>query len=440
MTTHEDDASTRPEDPAARAEVDGIRWWSPYNAQVVTDRAGVQVDLIVSAFEREGMRIGVHHDEDGMVDYLCREATILTRDVDAPRVYRALGIDGPVEKGDERTPLQPSGLHVIPIEADRDVFSVLTELDARLGVGVAVPDHVLHVCPKTLVTWCAATEPAPESVDADLVRSTDGEADGRLTRVIVVDTGSRQDVIDAHSWLEGVTGEPEPPSVGHYTGHGTFVAGVVRTYAPRAEVRIESALPIGGAVFESDLVRQLGDALEQVPDVINISAGTRTRRGLPLLSMQVFWEERLRHLKGTVMVAAAGNDSDRGPFWPAAFPWVVSVGALDEAGEFRAGFSNHGSWVDVYALGTEVVNAYPTGTYEYRETPLVGTSADFPEGTARWSGTSFASPMVAGLIAARMTWSGESARTAAESLLQIARGNAGPGVGAVLDAGSAARP
>jgi subtilisin family serine protease len=141
----------------------------------------------------------------------------------------------------------------------------------------------------------------------------------------------------------------------------------------------------------------------------------------------------LRHLKGTVLVAAAGNDGDRGPFWPAAFPWAVSVGALaDDEGSARAGFSNHGSWVDVYALGTDVVNAFPEGTYVYREPPLVGRKEDFPDGLAAWSGTSFAAPMVAGLTVSRMTWSGESARGAVDALLDVARGQAGVGVGARL--------
>ncbi len=246
----------------------------------------------------------------------------------------------------------------------------LTVIDNALGIDITTPDHVFYVTP---AGCCPATEPEVGPTAESRSRGSPGPCcDGTGTLVSVVDTGFIPGLDDAlHSWLDGVTGDEEfidPANIAPYVGHGTFVAGVLRCMAPGAEVRVEGFLTHGGAIFESEIVRQLNDAIDLMPDIISMSAGCTTRDNLVPLAFEALWENRLRHCKGTVLVAAAGNDDSRRQFFPAACEWAVSVGALDRRGN-RAPFSNFGSWVDVYALGVDVVNAFPNGTYHYRDHP-----------------------------------------------------------------------
>jgi subtilisin family serine protease len=105
--------------------------------------------------------------------------------------------------------------------------------------------------------------------------------------------------------------------------------------------------------------------------------------------------------------------------------------ALASDGRSRAHFSNFGGWVDVYAPGQHLINAFPEGTLTYQEPPRAGQTATFST-MASWSGTSFSTSVVAGLIAARMSRTGENGRDAAAALVAQAQAAARPGIGAVL--------
>lgn len=366
------------------------------------ERSDAQVALILEAVQDH--QVDVHRGPLDTVDYI-RRHRLLTDVDDVPAVYDRLGRTPPPQNRRKNTKLDKLHRFDVDLPPGQSLDELLDDLDAAVRPGAVTPDYLLHVC----TTWCGATEPYPTSATAPALRNDDGQATGSEVRVSVVDTGKLPAVIEAHEWLSTPTpvgGDDEPAGIGHYAGHGTFIAGVVRAFAPAANVRVESVTTMGGTVFESDMVDQLVDALSFDPHVISFSGGSRTRGDRPLKSFEMFYEE---HLKGrgdqTVMVCAAGNDGDEGRFWPAAFEWAVGVGALDDDRATLANYSNRGEWVDVYALGTDVLNAYPDDQpYTYLEPPDLGRpTATFPTGMASWSGTSFATPMVAGLIAARMS-------------------------------------
>jgi subtilase family protein len=410
---------------------------SPGNGQNDDDKLAIQLELIRQALGRE---VGVALTDDGGLDYLYVQESVLVRDEYLSRAQDVLfgrdrepdaGLDferGRRDPGD--SPGVIAGVTLISLHGrDGGVPVAMDDLDDALGLGAATPSHILSVTP---VYCCPATEPEPVP-GATPPDPGVCEGGGGGVLIDIPDTGFIHSAATHHPWLAGVTGTPDALGEGdisEYGGHGTFIAGVARCMAPLATVRVTSDFSKGGALAEHKLVRRLNEALRHGPDIISLSAGGATRKDLPLLGFEKFWN-RYSHHKNLVLVAAAGNNSSRRPFWPAAFPQVVSVGALSADQQARAYFSDYGSWVDVYAPGENLVNAYGTGLYRYREPPHIGEERHF-RGMARWSGTSFATPLVAGLIAARMTRIGETARDAAQALLAHAAAARIPAVGPVL--------
>jgi hypothetical protein len=409
-------------------------------------REQAQVQLILEEF---GEEVEVHPRDwraaEGGAQYLHHAGRVLVRNRDLPRVREVF---------DDTRELPPSegirGLsrYELPARfafpADEPphhralpaVMRHVAHAERRLGTGVVTPDHLVFVCP---VSPCPADEPNPVPAHTHPTPAVPpSRFDGDGVKVAVVDVGWSPSTAP---WLAGVTGDVEDAfdaagNIKSYAGHGTFIAGVLRSVAPKAEVVVKGVFTRAGAAWESDLVAKLDEAVAEAPDIISLSAGTFTRGLLSSIGFDVFFEERLNRVKGVLLVCAAGNESTRAPFYPAASPGTLSVGALTEDLKHRAPYSNHGGWVDVYAPGTDLVNAYLSGLFVCVEPPDVGEHRKF-EGMARWSGTSFATPLVAGLIAARMSVTGQNAKEAAESLLDVAHGQALHGVGAVLYANQA---
>ena len=432
----------------------------------VDPRMRAQLELILDSLDGAAAFPGPEDwDEEDVddVDYLYRKNTILVRERDAGRLIGALReIFRP--GGDYVPEGQPAPRFAGPQPVTAGVLSlrlparlpavpaVLDALDQARLRGLARIDAVLFVCPHA----CPATEPVevpegtvdplpPPGLDA---RCCPGHCiprpgcDGDGVSVSVLDTGLIPGAAIGHPWLVGVQGTPEDPYVGDhnlrpYAGHGTFVAGSLRCAAPKAAVFVERVFEIetAGAVFESDFAQRLEQALDQGPDVLVFTCAASTRQDLPLPTFDEIYERRIRDMKGLVVLAPAGNDGARRRMWPGAHDGVVSVGALSASWRDRAQFSNFGGWVDVFAPGEDLVNAFPKGTYETKEPPT-GRRRQF-DGMAQWSGTSFSTPIVAGLIAARMSATGENGRQAADSLLRLARSQAIPGVGAALYPGQA---
>jgi subtilisin family serine protease len=354
----------------------------------------------------------------------------------------------PVETGVRR-------LHIGRGQDVHDTLNRLRSFNERLDRPVVTHDYLVGITGDDGVSICPAGEPLPAgAMPVPAIRGTNA---GHGVKVLVIDTGLLFDVTNEHPWMANVGGDERQRERDHegplrlYFGHGTFIAGVLKCVAPGAEVIVSNELSAwAGAELDSRLGGLILDAVDrhygdEWPDIISLSAGTSTLNDLQLMGFQRLLRALAEPEHGhTVLVAAAGNDGRDRPFWPAAYagsfpepvPGVVSVGALRADGLGRACFSNHGDWVRMFAPGERLVNAFPRGWYKYvhthrttcrHEPPLYPGCTCISEyqkdnlayfdGMAQWSGTSFATPVVAGLIAARTSQTDESAREAAETLM-----------------------
>jgi subtilisin family serine protease len=400
-----------------------------------------------NSFSREGIDIQIAYTPTGDVNYIYVADQLLTVDrgdnierlMGALRGLRHVDVDDQPRVGDLVL------LSTADIEDGRlTVPEALDLIDERLGDDnpalrggepLATPVHVVHIakiCPadEPEVPGYCQTGPCPPPCPA-----VEGQ---HRVRLGISDTGLLEDLDFVQApWLAGVTGEADPlgsvlpgglRAIRQYEGHGTFVAGVARCMAPGVTAFVSNHFTKSGGELEYVIIEKLEQLIaDQRPEIVNLSAGTYTRNNWVPLSFSEFGR---RHSEIT-LVAAAGNDSTDREFWPAAFPWVVSVGALGADQRHRAWFSNYGDWVDVYALGEGMVNAFATGVYTYQEPPKRPAMQTF-DGLARWDGTSFSTPLVAGLIAATMARSGVSAAAAAEALLGKATAQRIRGVGPAL--------
>ncbi len=352
-----------------------------------------------------------------------------------------------------------------PVGDDQDVLDALQLINTPLNNQyTAAPNHVISIANANM---CPADEPVPTTAALSLSPVLP-PSDGTAPMVLIVDTGLVGGV-EPSPWVGGNKNSPVVDPDGYireYVGHGTFIAELLTDVAPGASVWVSNLLPDLGAAFDDVFGARLVLALDRFektnggwPDVISLSAGSEVMDLVqPLPGHDAFMTQLARH-PDTLLVAAAGNNGDDRPFLPAAAAAVpgrpggvenvISVGALRECGSDRACFSDFGPWVRVYAPGERLVAGFLNAPLKYQHSTFDHCQFIIPdpydctcqtprhvgdltephghgdvvrfEGRAKWSGTSFATPLVAGMIARGMSRSpGRGAREVAEEILKQA--------------------
>ncbi|WP_326642531.1 S8/S53 family peptidase [Streptosporangium sp. NBC_01755] len=280
---------------------------------------------------------------------------------------------------------ETQGIYRVRLSSGVDVCDLVASVRER-GFP-ASPNHVLTGQP--LYFGGPASRPFPSPALPMPEPAADGPATTAVT-VALADTG-----LASHPWWrkspwfleQGQDSAEVPDSDGDgeldlQAGHGTFITGLLLRSAPAARplpIRMLSGHGIGD---EAGLLHVLERLRAEPPRVLNLSFGGHTFDDGP----SPLVEAALAELAGTVTVACAGNTASDRPFWPAASPRVIAVGALDAAERDRAPFSAYGPWVDACARGEWLSSTFlEHGAFR---------------GYACWSGTSFAAALVSGAIAA----------------------------------------
>ncbi len=324
---------------------------------------------------------------------------------------------------------------------------VPTRGGGALNPPAASPNHVFVACS---LDSCPGGPPTP------ILHAIPGfrpaSPTPRIPRVVVIDSGyvktqapsnpehllldSRTTAVPGYSrspnpdagWQpcppDGPVSVPgEPDVLDGVAGHGTFIAGLITTRCPQAQLTVvgerraitELNRATQQAVWSDELSVARSLLRYSTADVVSCGFAFPTFRGRASSPFTIVMAA-LR-TDALAVVAPAGNEYSTRPFWPACHPDVIGVGATDVTQSIRAKFntdangqvsgSNWGPWLKCCCRGQHVQSIFINWSgirAEDGSPPVQGTPpARVPlvfSGWAQWDGTSFAAPKVTAGIAA----------------------------------------
>jgi type VII secretion-associated serine protease mycosin len=279
----------------------------------------------------------------------------------------------------------------------RSVDQVLDELRADSAVEYAEPSYLVQLVDEGSVAAVSVNDPLTAgqySLDRMRVRDAWALSTGGSGIVAVLDTGVQAQHGDLSGRvLPGRDFVNDDSDASDDNGHGTWVAGIIAArpndgYGIAGISWSDRILPVkvmngSGTGSTADLVSGIIWAADNGATVINMSVG-----GFPY-SQAVQDAVTYAWNKGAVLVGAAGNNNREERFYPASMSHVISVSATQREDEFSH-WSSYGPAVDVSAPGSSVQTTNCTA----------GTCPNRSWGAHTYiSGTSFATPNVAGVVA-----------------------------------------
>ncbi|MGP4081122.1 S8 family peptidase [Pseudalkalibacillus sp. R45] len=294
------------------------------------------------------------------------------------------------------------------VEVEGNVSEAIESFEAVDAVSYAEPNVTLHANYMPNDPAYHSLQYAPQKIGAEA--AWDVTLSDPSVKIAVVDTGVDYNHPDLDGKvLEGYDFVDDDNDAIDENEHGTHVAGIaaantdngegIAGLAPEASILPVRVLDADGSGSLDDVAQGIRYAADQGAQVINLSLGGAVGTQTLEDAVNYAWEQ------GSVVIAAAGNSSSPLPSYPAFYENAIAVAATDQ-NDTIAYFSNYGTWVDIAAPGVDIYSTIPNGGY------------------ASYSGTSMASPVVAGVagLLAAQGKNAEQIRTALEETADDVRG------------------
>ncbi|MBI4918794.1 S8 family peptidase [archaeon] len=255
-----------------------------------------------------------------------------------------------------------------------------SNLEKKLCRDLPVKIHKQNIVTLPKIIYSASTARKQSNLEAIKAYDAQKISKGKGVKIGIIDTG----VDYTHEELKHLFGEckgynfvnSEEPIDDN--GHGSHVAGIIggltTGVAPECTLYSLKVLDKEGSGSSINILKAIDWSISNKLDVINLSLGSSFSSDIENTVIQTALN------KGIRIVAAAGNDGENEYMYPASYDGVISVSAVNNDIE-RADFSNYNDKIFIAAPGVEIFSTYKNNSYQVL------------------SGTSMASPHVAGVLA-----------------------------------------
>ncbi|ASS77112.1 hypothetical protein CIG75_04335 [Tumebacillus algifaecis] len=278
-----------------------------------------------------------------------------------------------------------TGKKILKVDADK-AADVLAQLKADPNVESAEFDQILSVDVTTPNDPSYGSQYHLTRIQAN--SAWDFYTGSTAVKIAIVDTGVdlthpdlSSKIVAGYNFVSGTTNANDDH------GHGTHCAGIAAANTNNstngagvdwnARIMPVKVLNAAGSGYTSDISAGVRWAADNGAKVISMSLGGGSYSASFQADIDYAWG------KGAVIVAAAGNNGNTAVQYPANYNNVVSVAATTST-DGKASFSTYGTWVDIAAPGNAILSTARGG------------------GMTTMSGTSMATPVVAGV--AGLVW------------------------------------